>query len=148
MKNFLLRARGTGFWYPLSRWREGVDVYFSLETFMNMAHSHKDQFVGMNILFIITCQSDISELGFDDCCSWHRSSVQNKASYGETWHTPFPIKNWPYIIDSIVHTCSTFMMVNAHDCEQNIYVEEVSENKIPITYNILFSDTSSTSVIK
>ena len=40
------------------------------------------------------------------------------------------------------------MMVNAHDGEQNIYVEEVSENKIPITYNILFSDTSSTSVIK
>ena len=55
-------------------------------------------------------------------CSWHCWSVQNKASYGKTWHTPFPINNWPYIIDNIVHTCSTFMMVNAHDGEQNIHV--------------------------
>ena len=53
---------------PLSRWREGVDVCSSLETFMNMAHSHQDHFVGMNIPVIITCQGDISELGFDDCC--------------------------------------------------------------------------------
>ena len=29
---------------------------------MNMAHSHQNHFVGMNILVII------SELGFDDCC--------------------------------------------------------------------------------
>ena len=56
------------------------------------------------------------------CFSWHSSSSQNKASSGETWHTQFPINNRPYIIDNIVHTWSTFMMVNAHDGEQNIYI--------------------------
>ena len=56
------------------------------------------------------------------CFSLHSSSSQNKASSGETWHTQFPINNRPYIIDNIVHTWSTFMMVNAHDGEQNIYI--------------------------
>ena len=56
------------------------------------------------------------------CFSRHSSSSQNKASSGETWHTQFPIDNRPYIIDNIVHTWSTFMMVNAHDGEQNIYI--------------------------
>ena len=63
-----LEARGSGWWSPLSCWQEGVDVCSSLETFMNMAYSHQDHFVGMNIPVIITCQGDISELGFDDCC--------------------------------------------------------------------------------
>ena len=56
------------------------------------------------------------------CFSWHSSSSQNKASSGETWHTQFPINNRPYIIDNIVHTWGTFMMVNVHDGEQNIYI--------------------------
>ena len=45
-----------------------MDVCDSLETFMNMAHSHQDHFVSMNIPVIITCQGDILELGFNDWC--------------------------------------------------------------------------------
>ena len=56
------------------------------------------------------------------CCLWHCSPVQNKASCCETWNTPFPINNWPYIIDNIVPTYSTFMMVNAHDAHWPVAV--------------------------
>ena len=90
---------------------------------MDMAHSHQDHLVGLNNPVMITCQGDISELGFMPvvCCSWHSSSMKNNASHGEKWHTQFPINNRPYSIDNIVHTCITLMMFNAHDGEQNIY---------------------------
>ena len=65
MNTFLLGARVL---ISLSRQQEGVDVCSFLETFMNMTHSHQNYFLDLNIPVIITCQGDILELGFDDCC--------------------------------------------------------------------------------
>ena len=53
---------------PLSRRREGVDVCASLETLLNMANSHQNHFVCLNIPVVITRQGDILELGLDGCC--------------------------------------------------------------------------------
>ena len=124
MNTILLGARGTGCWF----------------------HSHVDKRVWMFFFFLkrswtwltatrITLWIWIFRLSLHArvtswnlglmtvvCFSWHSSSSQNKASSGETWHTQFPINNRPYIIDNIVHTWSTFMMVNAHDGEQNICI--------------------------
>ena len=75
MNTFLLGARGTGCWFP-SHIDKRVWMFFSfLETFMNMTHSHQNYLVDLNIPVIITCQGDILELGFDDCCLFLKAKL-------------------------------------------------------------------------
>ena len=110
---------------PLSRRQEGVDVFF-LFLKPSWTWLTATRITLWIWIFRLSLHARVTSwnLGLltGVCFSWHSSSSQNKASSGETWHTQFPINNRPYIIDNIVHTWSTFMMVNAHDGEQNIYI--------------------------
>ena len=44
------------------------DITPSLEILLNMANSHQNHVVGLNIPVVITRQGDILELGLDGCC--------------------------------------------------------------------------------
>ena len=107
MNNCLLRA-----WVvrlsevPLSYQWEGGNVCDSLETLLNIANSHHIHFMGLNIPVVIERMIDILELGIEGCCLLLIYAEQSQ----------------PYIIDNVVKTCSTFMMVNAHDGEKNLYI--------------------------
>ena len=72
-----------------------------------MVISHKIHFVGLNIPVFITRQGDILELGLNCFCLLLIYAEKKTI-------TLFPIDTRPYIKDNVVHTCNTFMMVNAH----------------------------------
>ena len=124
MNTFLLGARGTGCWFPSPvDKRVWMFVLFLKPSWTWLTATRITLWIW---IFRLSLHARVTSwnLGLMTvvCFSRHSSSSQNKISSGETWHTQFPINNRPYNIDNIVHTWRTFMMVNAHDGEQNIYI--------------------------